>query len=134
MITIPDPERYWSETDSRGNEVPLDVVFGLLSSRQRRYVLQYLTHHSGTVELRELADQLATCEETTVDDQERLVVSLYHVHLPKLADSGVITFDPEQRLVELEETADALLPYLALTANDDFQTDECSPECESGVG
>ncbi|WP_238547485.1 MULTISPECIES: DUF7344 domain-containing protein [Haloferax] len=129
-----DPDRHWSEMDSHGNEVSLDVTFDLLRSRRRRYILRYLTHHSDTIELQELADQLVACEETPLDDRERLVTSLYHVHLPKLADSGVVTFYPEQRLVEPEATADALLPYLALAANDDVQTDEFSPGCESGVG
>lgn len=134
MIIMTDSERGWSKTDSHDNEVSLDVTFDLLSSRRRRYILRYLTHHSDTIELQELADQLVTCEETPMDDRERLVTSLYHVHIPKLANSGVVTFYPEQRLVELEATADALLPYLALAANDDVQTDEYSPDRECGVG
>ncbi|ADQ69472.1 hypothetical protein C499_12025 [Halogeometricum borinquense DSM 11551] len=86
--------------------------------------------HAGTIGLQELADQLVACETTTAEDRERTVTSLYHTHLSKLNDAGVLTFDADQQLIELEERADALKPYLELAAKDRVQADEAYPECK----
>lgn len=98
-----------------------DVAFDMLSSRRRRYILYYLIQRTGAVELRELAHQLMMWDETAIDDHERISMSLYHVHLPKLEESGILTFDSTQRLIKLEATANELKPYLELAAEDDFQ-------------
>ncbi|WP_449271618.1 DUF7344 domain-containing protein [Halogeometricum borinquense] len=123
-------ERDWSEPDTHSNAFPPDTAFDLLISRQRRDVLRFLMDHAGTIGLQELADQLVACETTTAEDRERTVTSLYHTHLSKLNDAGVLTFDADQQLIELEERADALKPYLELAAKDRVQADEAYPECK----
>jgi hypothetical protein len=42
-----------------------DVVFDLLSSSRRRFVLQYLSQHEGPVAFSELANELAAWENDT---------------------------------------------------------------------
>jgi hypothetical protein len=126
-------EAHQSDPDAVRSTTPADVAFDLLSSRQRRYILYYLTRSTGPVELRELAAQLVRWDETTTDDHEQIITLLYHVHLPKLEESDVLTFDSNQRLIELKETADELKPYLDLAAADDFQTQAFDPESKRGT-
>lgn len=124
---------YRSDLDADRSTIPVDDAFALLSSRPRRYILYYLIRSNDTIELRELADQLVRWDETAIDDHEQLIASLYHVHLPKLEKSGVLTFDSNQRLIELEETVDEIKPYLELAAEADFQTDTFDPESNRGI-
>ncbi|WP_228546309.1 DUF7344 domain-containing protein [Halegenticoccus tardaugens] len=125
-------ETHRSGADIVCSTTTANVAFDLLSSRPRRCILYYLTHCAGAVELRELADQLVSWDETAIDDHERIMASLYHVHLPKLEENGVLTFDSTQCLIELDETADELNPYLELAAEDDLQTQVFDLEPERG--
>ncbi|WP_396611858.1 hypothetical protein ACH9L7_00805 [Haloferax sp. S1W] len=111
-----ESERDQTGEETRGCDIPLDTVFDLLSDCQRRAILRYLTRHSDSIELAELADKLAACEKTDGDDPKRLSTSLYHVHLPKLADGNVLTFDPETGIIELEPESTVLAPYLDLAS------------------
>jgi len=122
-----------SDPDAGHGTTRADIAFPLLSSKHRRYILYYLTRCTGTVELRELADQLVRWDGTPTDDRDRISTSLYHVHLPKLEESGVLTFNSTQRLIELEERADELKPYLELAAEDDFRTQVFDPEPKRGT-
>lgn len=122
-----------SDSDVDHSITSADVAFALLGNRHRRYILYYLTRCAGTVELRELADQLVRWDETTIDDHERAIISLYHTHLPKLEESGVLTFDSNRCLIELEETAGELKPYLELAAEDELQTQRFDPASKQGI-
>lgn len=122
-----------SDSDIDRSSSSADVAFTLLGSRHRRYILYYLTQCTGSVELRELAEQLVMWDETAIHDQERFITTMYHVHLPKLEESGILRFDSNGQLIELDETADELVPYLALAAEDDLQTQVFAPESTYGL-
>lgn len=63
----------------------------LLASDRRRAMLRYLTARPGeTVDRDELVEFLLAHGEET--DRQNIVISLQHVHLPKLADAGVIAY------------------------------------------
>lgn len=71
----------------------------LLASARRRAVLRYLAGRPGDlVSVADLADRLASGEPTA--SRREVATSLHHVHLPKLADAGVIRYDPERWRVE----------------------------------
>lgn len=95
-----------------------DVVFDLLSSARRRYVLSYLQQDGGTVDFGTLAKHVAAwendtaVEELTNQEQKRVYVSLYQTHIPKLEDAGIVNYDQERGTVTLTEDAVALEPYL----------------------
>ncbi|PSP78199.1 hypothetical protein BRC81_08140 [Halobacteriales archaeon QS_1_68_20] len=40
-------------------------------------------------------------------------LSLYHVHLPKLASDGLVTFDPDRQLVEPTEQFEQVQPTVS---------------------
>lgn len=76
----------------------LDRRFGILSDRRRRFVLLALAEESGAYTLRDLAERVVAWEEgklpreVTEEERKRASVSLYHVHLPKLDDAGMIEY------------------------------------------
>lgn len=88
-------------------------LFRFLSRPERRCLLYYLRDHecatfeelatvlSGWLQARE-----AGVEVVTPSDRENVRRSLYHVHLPKLADAGFVRYDRESGEVELAEVPD----------------------------
>lgn len=95
----------------------LDTVFSLLSSSRRRYLLWYfLENDVGTVD--HLSRQIAAREagtpaEDVADDERRAVaVSLAHDHLPRLADHGLLEYDPRTGDAASTSTLETLRPVL----------------------
>lgn len=102
-------------------ELSPTTLFELLADERRRYALHYLSRKVGAVDLSELAEQIALWEgEPTRDRYDRVLTGLYHHHLPKLTDVGVVRYDDECETVELRE-GDQLAPYLKLSVADDVQ-------------
>lgn len=85
-----------------------DACLELLADDRRRRVVQQLRVESDTT-LEALAESLAD------DDRERLTTELHHNHLPKMADHGVLEYDPRSGAVlydpddSLETLVDAVL-------------------------
>jgi len=75
-----------------------DCIRAVLDDARRRHVLQIVSQLRITT-TRDLATQIAAREHevdpAAVTEAERrdLTIELYHVHLPKLADAGVVTVD-----------------------------------------
>lgn len=76
----------------------------LLSSDRRRLVLDALGERSDPIGLEELSSAVAQWEAGTEDvdaeAEKRVRIDLHHVHLPKLSDHGVLSYDPDAHLVE----------------------------------
>lgn len=99
------------------NELPTTTIFELLANSRRQLALQYLRSRVGAVPLGDLADQIALWEgDHTQTQSERIRINFIHAHLPKLADAGIIRYDPTKETVELEEAAAQLTPFLDLAA------------------
>ena len=89
-----------------------DELFGALAHRRRRLILTVLQAH-GRLDVESLADRIAAAERTggdAVPDEEvtRVHVSLFHHHLPKLDEIGLVDLDPDADLVSLSETGERL--------------------------
>lgn len=68
----------------------------LLMNERRRMALEILTERSTSVELAELADEIAAREfgrEASQDAVKRVKVSLHHVHLPQMDELDIIDYD-----------------------------------------
>lgn len=80
-----------------------DRRFGALADETRRRIVRILGERTGPVSEEELAERLAAMdsesnsEGTASDGVESLRIRLYHVHLPKLSDSGFVDWDIEER-------------------------------------
>lgn len=83
------------ETAGGAGKKPLtnDRLFDLLSRRERRQVVELLQDADGPVDLTTLAAHVETGGGDAVD--RRTVTSLDHVHLPRLAEAGVVDYDRE---------------------------------------
>lgn len=86
-------------------ETAHDEVFRALSNQRRRKALCVLVRESTPMDLDSLTGSVA---ETEVDDGEEVPkelstnvrMTLYHMHLPKLDELGLIEFDSEELVVE----------------------------------
>jgi hypothetical protein len=100
------------------SDLSQDVVFDILSSPRRRYVLYYLRTRDGPVQLTDLAEEVAAWENNTdppsITEQERkrVYVSLYQTHIPRLAEAGLIEYDKDSGQIALAEEAGAIDRYL----------------------
>jgi DNA-binding transcriptional ArsR family regulator len=93
---------------SDGGLPALDRYFDALSDRRRRYAL-YELQRSGSVSEEELARRIAAREtgrpadDLAAEDYRRVQSDLHHDHLPRLADYGLVAFDPRSEAVRYED-------------------------------
>jgi hypothetical protein len=98
--------------DTSATGLEPDTLFELLSNSRRRAVLYVLYTRGRETPLSELVDEVARLDrdgpERSVSDPERnrVYVSLYQTHLPKLDGHGLVTFDTDDRTVSLTPAAD----------------------------
>ncbi|MFC6825887.1 DUF7344 domain-containing protein [Halopelagius fulvigenes] len=108
----PDFERW--DYDSAIDAPPPDELFDALADATRRRTLWLLLDERRTT-VEELADTLLgwrTAERGVVgaDEREKVLLSLHHIHLPMLADRGLVAYD--------EADGDVRLPSLAEPVRD----------------
>ncbi|ELZ20372.1 DUF7344 domain-containing protein [Natrinema limicola] len=107
-----------SESIANSADLSLDEIYHLLQTQRRRDVLRYLRTADDRVRLRDLAEQVAAWEqETTVDnltsdERQRVYISLYQSHLPKLDNHGIVNYDKDRGWVEPTPHIKQLQPYL----------------------
>lgn len=106
------------------DDLSQDVVFDLLSNRRRRFIISYLYEHGPTT-LMTFATEIAAWEDgvdvdqVTDEQRKRAYVSIYQTHVPRLDDSGVVTYDPESGLIELTDRAEQVVRFLPTDGSDD---------------
>jgi hypothetical protein len=78
-------------------------IYYVLSNARRRETLAHLWQYPTEVTLRELSEQIASAESGTTPAPRPLRESVYNAlhqtHLPKLADFGLLEYDPDRKLV-----------------------------------
>lgn len=105
-------------------ERSLDTLLQLVADRRRRQALQHLRQEAnGKTTIDDLVDAMrdrdSGADGQTIDGEQH-AIQLYHTHLPKLADYGVVDFDPENRAVryqpdeQIETVLDSLPDELSL--------------------
>ena len=88
----------------------LDAVFRALSDHRRRCVCHYLAQADEPLPVDELAELVAASmsEKTravlTSEEIEKTKGELVQMHLPKLAEAGVIEHDAEREIVRLADS------------------------------
>lgn len=87
-------------------KAPLDDVYGALANERRRAVLRAIAQTSVPMDLETLSREIATrerpedSEPVSTERLQEVHVSLYHNHLPRLADLGLVTLDAEEMTVD----------------------------------
>ena len=99
-------------------ELSTDTVFHLLQNDRRRAALRYLRAADGPVDVGDLAEAIAAAEQDTTvtglsaQQRQRVYISLYQTHLPKLDDCGVVEYRKNRGVVRRRPAADQLDRYL----------------------
>lgn len=106
------------ELQPQGEPLALETAFTLLSHSTRRGLLECLTEYDETLALADVSEEVAAAlEDKRVRDIHAEVVkqvymALYHSHIPKLGDHGIVTYDQEHDLVALTERGHQLAESL----------------------
>lgn len=104
-------------------------VYSALADPVRRYVLYYLTEQESPVTFDRLVTRVAArradSDPDSVDDAtlDEVRTTLYHVHLPKLADLGAITYEDTPGEIALTDDTDSLSPFLEPARRADLGTE-----------
>ncbi|WP_254543292.1 DUF7344 domain-containing protein [Halomarina pelagica] len=109
-----------------------DAAFALLSNARRRTVVEHLLDNGGETTRQALVRAVVEAEtgRPIADAETGLVqdvhISLYHRHLPKLSEHGVVRHDRETGEVVSADNADALGEVLeSITASLDAVGEFC---------
>lgn len=103
-------------------DVETDVLFDVLSDSRRRFVIACLRKYATPMALGDIADELAIWEhdaeitEIPAAEVTSIYASLYHMHIPKLADAGIVEYSQERDAVTLTESGDEFDPFVDLPA------------------
>ena len=101
-------------------------IFTALSNGRRRNVITYLEEHGDDARVRDIAEQLAAWEndleinEVTYKQRKRVYTALHQSHLPKLAESGFIDYEPNRGIVSLTEESRELQVNLEVVAENEI--------------
>lgn len=103
-----DPTNEPSNDPTSGQSNPsTSELFDVLADQRRRYVLDLLRERGEALTLGDVAEEVAAREAERAgagpsnEDVRRIRLTLRHLHLPKLADAGVVVHDRERRTVAL---------------------------------
>lgn len=103
---------------SSGSE-SLTRALSVLADTRRRVALRYLRQHR-SLSLPTLADGVAECEadaplrEIGADEVRDVYLSLYHTHVPALADASVVWYDQESDWVTCRDSRQCDLVFSLL--------------------
>lgn len=109
-----------TESNQPPDEAPIDLdqIFEILSNERRRRVIRYLKDVDEPVEVGALAEQIAAEEngkavsELRAQERKRVHVGLYQVHIPKMDEYGVVSFNRQSGRIEAGPNIDLVRDYL----------------------
>lgn len=92
-----------------------DFTEALLSRSRRRTLLRLLASYDQPQAAADLATELAlrehdmTVDATPWEEIKRNYLRLHHIHLPKLGDADLITYDEERKMAALTARGEQLI-------------------------
>lgn len=101
-----------------------DDLFEVLSNAHRRFVVSCLATHPNPLAVADFATELACWECKTPSDHisaeqvESRYINLYHVHIPKMADAGILRYNQEQDTIALADECDGITSFEAYSPSD----------------
>lgn len=112
--------------DERDDAVSMDTLFDLLADRRRRTVLERLCAVEGPLVLADVAGEVAARElnasaEVPAEPVDRIYATLYHSHVPRLVDEGVVAYDRDGDTIEALAPIEQFEEFLVLARTGDGQ-------------
>lgn len=101
-----------------------DALFSVLSDSRRRFTLQYLRTVDPPLPVSELTTELTAWEghrpeaSPSGGTENSIEISLVHNHLPKMAEAGIIDYDPTWQTVALADRTDEIRTHLQAMTGD----------------
>ncbi|MFC6722895.1 hypothetical protein ACFQE1_00445 [Halobium palmae] len=89
--------------------IDLDEAIDVLSANRRRLVIKYLANRESETSIRELSEHIAKVEST---DRKSVYTTLHQLHLEKLHDTGVVSWDRRSGTVKKDSQCDVLYRVL----------------------
>jgi hypothetical protein len=125
-------------------DLDLGAVLRVLDHPRRRYLVTRLVNGRSEAPLSELATEIAAREhdkpvtDVTPREESAVHTSLHHSHVPRLVDSGIVTYDSDDESVVRAANADRVRSVLhsagvALNETPGSGTDEAT-EDQGGTG
>lgn len=113
-----------------GDSITFDLVLDVCQNEHRRIVLGVLAEEQRSLTLNDLTKTIlkynhqTPLTEASEEVLTKIRLSLYHLHLPKLASEGLIDYDPERELAEPGERLDQVQSTLStiLAADPSLET------------
>ncbi len=105
-----------------------DELFHVLRNQRRRWTIHHLKHTAASVDIGELATQVAawengvSTEQVTSTQRRRVYNVLQQTHIPELIDTGIVEVD--RREVALTDRAEQLELYLEVVPGKDIPWSE----------
>jgi len=101
---------------TQGNELDAATIHDVLRNDRRRLALEALRENGGSADVSDLAEIVAAREVGTDpaprDKRQSVYVSLHQTHLPKLDSLEVVSYDPNDRNVRLNERIEDVEVYM----------------------
>ena len=97
---------------------PLDegTLHDILRNERRRHAIESLRESDGLADVSDLAESIAASESGSdpppTNKRQSVYVSLHQTHLPKLDDLGIVSYDPDDRTVELLDRVEQVEVYM----------------------
>jgi len=105
MLDETTPDDRGVKGDETGSDEPTNALFDALAHRYRRFALAALSSRDEPMALADLAVDVAkretgdTGEWVSKERAREIEISLYHVHVPKLEDVGLVEYDRDRNTV-----------------------------------
>jgi len=102
-----------------GTSIAFDTVIDLCRHRNRRLVLAALEDRQRPATMDDLVDVIleqshhTSRTETADDTVTQVETALHHLHLPKIAEAGLVTYDTERRRIEPTAQFDQGVAFLS---------------------
>ncbi|QLH77884.1 hypothetical protein HZS55_11495 [Halosimplex rubrum] len=99
-----------SPMDGKARYGNRSLVYDALADERRRHAVRLLDDADAALTIEKLAERMVESDGGRTDGSAdeaaitRLRTSLYHVHVPKLSDAGIVRFSPERRRVRLTDS------------------------------
>lgn len=103
-----------SAAGAEPGEVSEDHLRRVLSNGRRRSIVAFLDAEDGPVHRRALVEHLASGD----GERERVAMRLHHVHLPMLADAGLLVHDQDADTLRSGENVRRALGVLTTPPGD----------------